>query len=143
MKTVEERFWEKVDKNGENGCWEWKAALNSYGYGNFKANKKNVSSHRFSYELLKGDIPKGKHLDHLCRNRKCCNPKHLEPVTQRENLLRGETIPASYVLKTHCPQGHEYTEENTYTYKGSRYCITCRNKYSNRSYYSKKEKVRA
>ncbi|WP_396021799.1 HNH endonuclease signature motif containing protein [Bacillus cereus group sp. BfR-BA-01522] len=92
-----------------------------------------------SYEMLKGPIEEGMVIDHLCRNRKCVNPLHLEQVTQRINLLRGEGMSAENVKKTHCPQGHEYTEENTYISKaGSRYCRKCRAMYSNRSYWRKK-----
>ena len=120
------RFWNKVDKTGS--CWVWTGARTSQGYGNFLWYGKNVVAHRKSYEILVGNIPKDLDLDHLCRNRSCVNPYHLEPVTRRENLLRGDTIPAKHVNKTHCPKGHKYTKENTYTYAGnnSRYCKTCR-----------------
>ena len=123
--TVEQRFWAKVDRTGE--CWEWVAARTSSGYGNFNWLGKNKVAHRVSYELIKGDIPEGLDLDHLCRNRSCVNPEHLEPVTRRENLLRGDTIPAKHVKKTHCPKGHKYDEDNTYVCKnGSRHCRKCR-----------------
>lgn len=140
IEAHKQRFWDKVDKTGD--CWEWTAAKTSSGYGNFIWFGKNVVAHRKSYELTKGEIPKGLDLDHLCRNRACVNPDHLEPVTRRENLLRGRTIPAGHLEKTHCPQGHEYTPENTYIYEktNSRICITCRNKYSKRSYYRRKER---
>jgi len=98
---------------------------------------KNKVAHRISYELLKGDIPEGLDLDHLCRNRGCVNPDHLEPVTRKENLLRGNTIPAKHARKTHCPQGHEYTKGNTFISKsGSRHCRKCRAIRSSRYYYS-------
>jgi hypothetical protein len=128
------RFFEKVNTDENTGCWNWIGAKTSGGYGNFAIKKVNFVAHRVSYELVNGEIPEGLHLDHLCRNRACVNPEHLEPVTQRVNLLRGETIPALHSAKTHCPSGHEYSEENTLIYRGSRHCKTCRairNNYNN------------
>jgi hypothetical protein len=129
-----ERFWAKVDKNGPNGCWLWTAALTSAapgqaGYGLFTERKpKGVRAHRFAYELLVGPIPEGLQLDHLCRVRHCVNPAHLEPVTQRENILRSPvTPPGINARKTHCKHGHEFTPENTYREKrtNKRHCREC------------------
>lgn len=75
--------------NSKNGCWEWIRALMTGGYASFWYEGKNVKASRFFYEKFIGKIPKGLQLDHLCRNRKCVNPKHLEPVTLKENLRRG------------------------------------------------------
>jgi len=112
-KSAEERFWEKVDKNGENGCWIWTAGTDNNGYGLLFVLGHEVKAHRFAYELLKELIPKEMVLDHLCRNRLCINPDHLEPVTLKENILRGVSPSAENAKKTHCIHGHEFTKENT------------------------------
>jgi len=135
MNSAEDRFWQKVDKGGDNGCWNWTAALTSSGYGKFMIQRVSSVAHRLSYTWLVGEIPEGLDLDHLCRNRRCVNPIHLEPVTRRENLLRGKTIPAEHAEKTHCPEGHEYNSENTYLKNGARHCRKCRNLYTNRYYH--------
>lgn len=101
------------------------------GYGRFSMKPKPPQlAHRVAHELLIGPIPNGLHVDHLCRVRHCVNPDHLEAVTQRENNLRipglGENLILLARAKTHCPQGHEYTEENTYWYRGHRRCLTCK-----------------
>lgn len=126
--TPEERFWAKVNKT-EDGCWEWTANNTRGGYGNFMpANGVARSAHRYSYEISIGPIPAGLDLDHLCRNRCCVNPDHLEPVTRSENLKRAY---AARGLKTHCAQGHPFDDENTFQRsQGGRGCRTCRNKAS-------------
>lgn len=124
--TKFEKFMLKVRKE-PSGCWIWTRAINAYGYGKLKYNNKHTSSHRVAYQELVGPIPAGLQLDHLCRNRACCNPAHLEPVTCRENLLRGDTLQAKNIAKTHCHRGHAYSAENTYRYPdGRRRCIACR-----------------
>ena len=121
-----ERFWAKVNKT--DTCWLWTATRNRAGYGKFFVDGKNRQSHRYAYELLTGPIPVGLQLDHLCRVRHCVNPDHLEPVTCRENLLRGDTFQARNAAKTECPQGHPYDEVNTYRRPNrplERFCWTC------------------
>lgn len=129
QKTLEQRFWEKVSKDGPGGCWLWTANLSGGGYGNFHLDGRERVAHRLAYEWLVGPIPEGLDLDHLCRVRRCVNPAHLEPVTRRENVLRSPiAIAAQHARKTHCPAGHEYTPENTYTYNGWRCCRRCRSR---------------
>jgi hypothetical protein len=122
----EARFWPKVDRQTEDACWNWTAAVFRGGYGLFRKDGRNHLAHRFAYELAKGSIPEGLHLDHLCRNRACVNPAHLEPVTNRVNALRGESFSAVNAAKAHCLNGHAFDEANTYTYpNGHRECRAC------------------
>ena len=124
--TDVERFASKF-KTSKN-CWEWTKGKNSHGYGGFYAEGKMNHAHRVMYRLVTGkEIPKGMHTDHLCRNTACVNPDHLEVVTHRENILRGNNIASTNSRKIHCPLGHEYSGDNLYTDKvGRRYCKTCR-----------------
>ena len=127
-----DRFWTKVNKT--DSCWNWTAGKSDRGYGKFSLNYKHKYAHRVSYELLKGLIPKGLELDHLCRNTSCVNPSHLEAVSHAENMKRGLTgkINNYNKRKTHCPQGHEFNKNNTYYRKtGWRDCRMC-NKFRNR-----------
>src|SRR3990167_5623746 len=104
-------FWAKVDKKGLNDCWLWKGA-DTQGYGHFKTKGKYLLAHRFAYETIVGLIPAGLTLDHLCRQRACVNPLHLEPVTRGENVLRGIGRSARNARKTHCIRGHPFDEAN-------------------------------
>lgn len=112
-----------------NGCWTWVGSRNQYGYGQFAfagRHGKLVLAHRHYFRMAKGPIPDGMNLDHLCRNRDCVNPDHLEVVTVRENLRRGATRMAANLSKTHCPHGHPYSGANLkIDRRGWRKCLTC------------------
>jgi hypothetical protein len=132
---IELRFWTKVDATGI--CWEWTAAKSKAGYGVIGLFHQKVGlAHRVAWELLVGPIPEGLELDHLCRNRSCVNPDHLEPVSHLTNARRGVRRFMPYELaaikaaRTECPRGHEFSTENTYTTKkGARVCRTCARNY--------------
>lgn len=121
----EARFWSKVRKT--ETCWEWVAGKD-HGYGIIQAGGRARKAHRLAYEMLVGPIPAGLILDHLCRNRSCVNPAHLEVVTNRENVLRGVGPTAANAAKTHCVRGHAFTPENTIRRRGTqRDCRACKN----------------
>ena len=123
--AVEHRIWSKIRKR-PNGCWEWIGAKNSGGYGSIKDSGKNRKTHRVMWEIQVGGLTPGLTLDHLCRNRTCCNPDHLEEVSLKENILRGEGVYAKNKRKTHCKSGHKFTEKNTYQrLTGQRACRKC------------------
>lgn len=135
--TVAQKFWARVNFNGPipifrpdlGPCWIWAGSRLTNGYARLPINngKKNLLGHRVSYTLMKGKIPAGLQIDHLCRVRHCVNPHHLEAVTCRINLLRGKTLTAENAAKTICPKGHKYTKANTYTDKDNcRHCRICK-----------------
>jgi hypothetical protein len=129
-----DRFWAQVDASGD--CWLWtgrpyKPRPDGFNYGRWyryeQGRKVSLSAHRLAYELLVAPVPRHLHLDHLCRNHRCVNPDHLQPVTPQTNTLRGYSPISKQVLTTRCPQGHSYDEANTYlTPTGRRDCRACR-----------------
>lgn len=125
------RFLSKARLDGGVRCWEWTAAT-SKGYGRFwlggrrSSGGRRALAHRVSYEHFRGPIPAGLELDHLCGVRHCVNPWHLEPVSCRENLLRGDTLAAANASKTHCKSGHPFAGANLYVDpSGGRHCRAC------------------
>lgn len=136
MLSIEERFWAKVNKTDE--CWLWTGAKLPRGYGQFHVPGYKLA-HRYAYELLVGPIPDTYTIDHTCRNPSCVRPDHLEPVTMRENLLRGDTVSGVNARKTHCLRGHELSGANLMMYGEYRQCRTCRNDGQNRRYRERRQ----
>jgi hypothetical protein len=134
-KSLEERIWPKVNKNGkimpnmDSACWEWIGSKMSSGYGQIIIKENNKwrprPAHVIVYEIMVGSIPKGLEPDHLCRNRACVNPSHIEPITHKKNVMRGTSPVVDQVKRTHCPKGHPYDEENTLRRRGKRECYKC------------------
>lgn len=126
------RFWDRVDVGLPQACWLWPGAKDRCGYGSFSIQNRSHSTHRIAFVLTNGHISQEQVLDHLCRNRACINPAHLEPVTARENVLRSpNSVAAINASKTHCKHGHEFTPENTISELNDngfprRRCRTCR-----------------
>ncbi len=121
-----ERYADRIsveDRGHETPCWVWTGANNGEGYGQARVRRALRYTHILAYEVFVGPVPAGLQVDHLCRVRECCNPEHLEPVTHRENVLRG----LGGRMKTHCAQGHEFRDETTYvTPQGHRECRICK-----------------
>jgi hypothetical protein len=125
-RRVFDRLWCHVVQDGD--CWMWTASKNPNGYGQISENNKCVLVHKLVFERLRGPVPAGKELDHLCRRPACCSPAHLEAVTHKVNQLRGFSPFAVNARKTHCLRGHLFDEKNTMLSKtGKRECRICRN----------------
>jgi hypothetical protein len=126
MRTPMERFLSKIVRSNAAGCWLWAGFVEKNGYGRIGLNGRMRWAHRVSYELFVGPIPEGLEIDHLCRNTRCVNPTHLEPVTHSENMSRSpHSAPDVHRAKTQCPKGHPYAGDNLVLYRNMRYCREC------------------
>lgn len=132
-----ELLWEFAP---DSDCWEWQGNLNPKGYGK---TGRGAYAHRWFWEYAVGSIPSGMTIDHLCKNKRCVNPDHLEVVTRAENTLRGDSPASLNKRKTHCPKGHALSGENLYRWKNRRQCKTCRDErnrlYTESGYHAQKQ----
>lgn len=129
-KKAKKRLLSKIKIDEKTSCWNWTATISRSGYGRIGykySNHPAFEAYRLSYILFREKLDPDLEIDHICRNRKCVNPYHLEQVTKKENILRGVGVGAKNKAKTHCPQGHEYTPDNIRIgpCNGGRYCRTC------------------
>lgn len=121
-----ESIMARIDTTGgSEACWVWNGKVTKDGYGQAKFQGHSVYAHRLVYELVIGPI-ETETLDHLCRNRLCANPRHLEPVSNRENILRGYGPAAINARMSYCRKGHVFDLANTYWHKTRRICKLCR-----------------
>lgn len=134
----------------ENGCWDWIGARNSDGYGMYYQGNRKFRAHRVVYEATRGLIPPGLEPDHLCRNRACVNPWHIDLVTHAENVRRGISPPAALGRRTHCSKGHALSGDNLDMRRGrlttrvpQRQCRACRRAYQNARAAVQRDKERA
>lgn len=125
--SAAERFQAKIGLPDDNGCWPWIAAVSaSTGYGKFWTGQRLVNAHQYAFQRAVGmDRNPGYEIDHLCRNRVCVNPEHLELVTKAENIRRSSAPGANNRAKTQCPRGHPYDVVNTLFSGGRRRCRIC------------------
>ncbi len=141
IKPNPERIWKfiKIPKD-PNGCWIWIGCFHWNGYGQLTFDHEHYRSHRFVYEYLVDQIPKGIELHHVCENRRCVNPFHLQPLTPKEHMMKGMGIGRINIEKTHCNHGHKFTKENIINYNGWRYCRKCKDRID-REYRNKKRQI--
>ena len=138
---IERRFWKYVNKT--DICWLWTGNISPNGYGRTSIEGRTKYAHRVAYELLVGPVPEGLDLDHLCRNTRCVNPDHLEPVTHAENMRRGNGASGRNARKTHCKHGHPFDEDNTmFNCRGDRVCRVCNALRCKRGYEKRKAEGR-
>ena len=121
------RFESKINRTDH--CWLWTGCVGTKGYGYARSDGRNALAHRVAWQMYRGEIPSGLQIDHLCRNRKCVRPEHMELVTIRTNVLRGIGLSAINARKTHCIRGHEFIGENVKIWNGYRLCVPCRKAY--------------
>lgn len=141
-RTLAERLNAATLADPVTGCLVWQWSTCALGYGRMAVGRIRKQSHRVAYELARGPIPEGRVLDHLCRNKACCNPDHLEAVTQKVNVLRGESFAARNAQKTHCLRGHPLSGDNLdRDALGGRLCRTCIR--DRRRGYRERERARA
>jgi hypothetical protein len=124
-KPLDQRFDEKVVRDPD-GCWIWTGAMMGQGYGHFWVpnRKEMVGAHVYAYERVNGAIPLGYQIDHVCRNRKCVRPDHLEVVTPRENTIRGQAPNTLRHLENRCKRGHDLRLARVRP-NGTRECQQC------------------
>jgi hypothetical protein len=145
MDIIAHFVWPHVDRRGPDECWPWTGNVNTSRAGHgvaYIGNERSMSAARAVYQLSIRPLERHEVIDHLCRNPLCVNPAHLEPVTQAVNVQRGRVREANLARAaaiTHCPQGHEYTPDNTYWYQAknrkapARHCKTCAREANQRS----------
>jgi len=125
MKSIEEKILKYIPMEDTGDCWEWTGSKTPPGYGYIIHNGTHIYGHRFIYELMIDKIPDKYDIDHLCRNTSCCNPFHLEAVTHRENVLRGNGLAAKNARKENCAKGHIFTAKIRGDGRSYRICMEC------------------
>jgi hypothetical protein len=134
LESLPGRLRAKIAPN-DAGCWIWRASVSHKGYGHYRFRGRVWQAHRAVYTILRGEIPEGMQIDHLCRVRGCVNPAHLEVVTPLENWVRGYSVTANYSRQDCCKYGHPFTPENTnIRSRGARQCRTCNRENCRKNY---------